>query len=212
MFASFQRLLDIDEIYGSKRKIIFEKQYEFKDGVIQFRDGQSTTSSSDVSDSEYSIYFSFVPSDQKYAVFLDKCVKNRSPNITFKSSNHGDKVEDLEKANLLVVFLSKLYLKSRRDIEELNLILSRKRSNSSCKTYVITTEQLPAKPTYVHLVDCHTHLEDDFWMGVSVEEVATEVSNIGNNVQKSHGQLRNTEMCALMKAACDLAALREGKR
>ncbi len=159
---------------------------------------------------EHTIYLSCVLSDQKYAKFLENVILQELDDglkVNFKSTSDG--VESINDADFFIVFLSRNYMKSAKDIEELNLILSRVRQEQGKHMlYVVRLEQLPAKPTYVHLVACQTCLEDDFWEDVASEkELSQKVSKVKKTVKQSHGTVDDRDVYALLKASCDIGAM-----
>ncbi len=204
---SFQEILDIDEVVSIYRQKQFEKNYEYESNkiVLKTMPGEGTNAKF-----EHTIYLSCVLSDQKYAKFLENVILQELDDglkVNFKSTSDG--VESINDADFFIVFLSRNYMKSAKDIEELNLILSRVRQEQGKHMlYVVRLEQLPAKPTYVHLVACQTCLEDDFWEDVASEkELSQKVSKVKKTVKQSHGTVDDRDVYALLKASCDIGAM-----
>ncbi len=175
---------------------------------------------SQTEDTQCDVFISHSVRDQKYASFVSACLLLDDPGLKIvdKLKLRGpDEGELINKARCIVVLLSESYIRSNKEAEEFNVILSRERTvKGARRLYVIRLETLPPHPRYFHLVPCDTCLADDFWekhrrtlrdelnldYGQSLFD--GKVQDCLVKVSLKHGKLEEREALTLQKATCDI--------
>ncbi|ELT94093.1 hypothetical protein CAPTEDRAFT_227952 [Capitella teleta] len=184
---------------------------------------------------QFSIKSNEPPAPQKdsYSVFISHSTRNsmlanflarsfaliRSDVKVYAKSAGSDSVTEqkmLHAADMHVVLLSRSYVRSPRDIEELNVILGQTRGKKDNRQmYVIRVDQLPLKPTYMHLIHCDTALDDDVWEDVAKKhgsEMRKEFTFAQRHVEDKEMKLKRGEVMALVKAFADISWKLEHQR
>lgn len=231
VFVTIQEPIDVDDVASTSRKKLFEKTYSFQDGEFKIESAEGELKKRDANMEICHVFLSHSARDQKYASFISLCLRSLLPDVKVhhksSSSNSNDEVQFLHSAQVLVVILSSSYVRSPKEVEEFNVILSRERSAKDVRhLYVIRVNEIPRKPTYFHLVHCDTALDDQFWYEVLENKVkVTEAGSksddldIGSEYRKARvkvedkqSKLKDVEVLALMKAFSDIRWKLEGNR
>ena len=159
------------------------------------------------------VYLSYTLKDRKFASFLSWALRQGPGELSVCDQSTSDAVDanQMNGAQCVVVLLSSEYHRSRKKVDEFNMILGLARNDRPI--YVIHVDELQSAPTYMHLVDCKTCLSDAFWKVVHIaarealggrifgDDVVKELSKI----EKSLSELISEwEILALQKAALDI--------
>ena len=159
--------MDIEKVHEEQRKQFFTNNFDVHEGkVIKMQETEkSTDKEKGNGTSEFDIAFSFHKDDDAAAMFLDKLVKKKLPNI---SSNYGvdsatDRLKSLDSVKLIITLLSPSYVDSPEHMEEFHVALCRERFSKKKVLYPIHMFSLPTLPTFLHLIPCDVSLADSFW-------------------------------------------------
>ena len=192
--------------------------YSTSDGRMQLVGKKDEiTAQAEVSEnSSCDLFLSYVLSDEKYVTFILEILNSWSckPRINSKFGSSTDSLSLITEAKCMVVFMSSNYLQSPKEMEELNMILSHKRSKPLKPLYVVQLENLPNKPTYVHLISCHTALLDEMWEEKKEELLPkldmSQVKKIQDKMQKKFEAIDEMNIGPLVKISCDLQYINNG--
>ena len=161
--------MDIEKVHEEQRKHFFTNNFDVHEKKVFMMDMLETEKSSakekGIDTSEFEIAFSFHKDDDAAAMFLDKLLKKKLPNI---SSNYGlesatDRLKSLDTVKLIVTLLSPSYFNSPEHMEEFHVALCRERFSKKKVLYPIHMFNLPTLPTFLHLIPCDISLADSFW-------------------------------------------------
>jgi hypothetical protein len=123
------------------------------------------------------------------------------------NSASGSEQELLQSADVHVVLLSQSYAKSPREMDELSVLLSQTRSRKDYRLlYVIKVNELPQKPTYIHLVPCDTALNDHLWVDLAEKHLVQKEFRLSQSYAEDREmKIPKAELLPLAKAFADIA-------
>ena len=209
-----------------QRKKLFHKLYSYskRENEFALTKMPQLWKGTQVDDSKdsYDIFLSCSLWDQHYVHFVIERLKKYHPELKLCDKLQSSE-NQISEGRCCIVFLSSKYLGSPKEVEELNLILSRQRSHKGRQImYILRVDDLPAVPYYPGILWCDTCLTDDLWdefVSTTVKGDAhtslwnTDINQLSKEVEKEFKkQLKEKEVAALLKCVCDLdAVLRKGR-
>jgi hypothetical protein len=112
------------------------------------------------------VALSFAEEDAKTAGTIKHLLLKQRPNLNISEprTNATSRLNSLDVAQVIVIFLSPAYINSKELVEELNIALYRHRTTSHQVLYPIQVSPLPHKPTYIRLLPCDFAAMDYTWM------------------------------------------------
>lgn len=152
--------------------------------------------------------------DQKYVKFVTDMLLKTYPDLMVSNKLNNSETQ-ISTAQCLLVFLSSDLLTSSKEMEELNLIISKQRSAIDSKLmYIIQIDELKNPPTYIKLLSCETCLTDEIWVDFVNSEVRQleggllknpDVKSVYQDIKKDlQSSLTDQETIALLKAVVDI--------
>jgi hypothetical protein len=167
-------------------------------------------------DSDCDIAFCFAQDSINFAVILNTLLETRMSDMdmgdmSFISSSSQERLQHLEKAKKIVVFLSTEFVSSPQHMHELHISLCRQRAQKTAILYIIQATELPDKPTFLHLIPCTLGMLDTVWRESAKSYLHNRkrpdsVRNVVSTNRDFHGSYTcgHHEFFALTKAADDI--------
>lgn len=180
----------------SHREYLFRKYYCWKDNLISLTEQLNK----EKDQLKGNILLSYCIRDENFAKVFEKLFENRFPQLR-SSVNfiRGLQKNSDDSMSMIVLFLSNNFFRSRKDTDELHVLLSQVRTQNT-PLYVIIINELPITPSYVRLINCDTCISDSFWS----QEVASVSSSLVDIYRKGNSDIEACHIVALMKAAYDV--------
>ena len=216
-----QEPIEALEVAEIQRKNVINQLYQISDGHVQLISAATTPNLAEPLQTNSEVFVSYTVRDQIYVDFVQQSLVAKQPNVTFngKMDVVGDMVQ-IERAQCVIIFLSSNYLRSEKEVDEFNLILSKQRTNGHTnRQYVILLDDLPPFPTYFHLVCIDTSITDAIWKDsiTSVKEKGGKVlddslTKIAKNVSQKYGKVEESHVLALSKVTGDVVQILQSGR
>ena len=199
------------EAAQSLRQHAFKENYDIDAGYVSFKTSQGATNT------EGFVFMSYSIRDDVFAHCLKSLLTARNSNVRFNSKmGKESEVMHAENASCYVILLSSNYIRSKKEVDEFNVILSKQRAAKGGKTvmYTILVDDLPPTPMYFHLVTIDTALTDNVWQKLAKKEkmLHFDLQDCADKAKKNYGEVQGDILVAMSKASCDLNAVLEKGR
>lgn len=214
-FICLKETCNINILSSKRRQEIFEKNYSYERSESTFIISTSLKGKQSPKNvnTGCDLYISSSLWDQKYVDFITNRLRKIRPDLSIQHKLQNSELKIVE-AKCVVIIMSTNYMKSPKEVDELNFILSKERAVKVGRhMYVVKIKDSDTFPTYVQLLHYDTSLSDELWEDFVHQQresrhgnlLNDEVVTLNQNLEKEFKEgITEEETMALLKVVCDL--------
>ncbi|XP_041353478.1 uncharacterized protein LOC121371556 isoform X2 [Gigantopelta aegis] len=185
------------QVIAEYRKHTFEAKYDIKNGCVCRKEVLTKEVNSKAGDCD--IVFSFSFQSLKFAAVFSKKMVTLLPDVKciFLSEHRSQRLQLLDSAKYIVIFVSSQYSQSPQQMEELHLALCRQRAGANRKlVYLIQCRKSVDEPFYLQLLPYSVCLDDTLWKKTAISLVKNSYS-AHHTVKMTRETIQGTYTCTL---------------